>query len=219
MGRRPKNSRRKILQVAIQLFARRGYKGTTMEAIARASGVKKASLYYYFPSKRALYREALRELYQELSQAYASYMAQSKGYLERAQEMVRYTVRLMGENPKLTHLALRALLDQDPAVLELLRREGKALVDGLKVFVELGMEGGHLKRYPVELVLLMVLGVCLAPHLSPELTRLLCGSPTLPPQKQESYIQTALAILIGGLAQAPREGKVIPLTTHTPKKA
>lgn len=46
--------RRQIQQAAADLFARRGYAGTTMHEVAAASGVSKATLYHYFHDKHAL---------------------------------------------------------------------------------------------------------------------------------------------------------------------
>ncbi len=63
MGR-PKKSQRssdteikdRILTVAEQLFARKGYSSTTTREIAAAAGVNKALISYYFSSKENLYK-------------------------------------------------------------------------------------------------------------------------------------------------------------------
>jgi len=46
--------RDQILQAAAQLFANGGYAGTTMQQVARASGVSKATLYHYVQDKHDL---------------------------------------------------------------------------------------------------------------------------------------------------------------------
>ena len=48
-----------ILSAAEQVFARAGYGGATMAAIADLSGLPKANLHYYFGSKDVLYRAVL----------------------------------------------------------------------------------------------------------------------------------------------------------------
>lgn len=52
----------RILQVATNLFARRGFAAVSLRDIAAAVGVTKAALYYHFPSKDELYWEVLRDL-------------------------------------------------------------------------------------------------------------------------------------------------------------
>jgi AcrR family transcriptional regulator len=54
--------RAQIRRVAAELFDVNGYRETSMEAIADAVGIKKASVYYYFPSKDQL----LVELHEEM---------------------------------------------------------------------------------------------------------------------------------------------------------
>lgn len=58
-------TRDKIKEVALTLFAKKGYEGTTMNEIAKGVGVKKASLYAHFNGKAdlffAIYEDLARE--------------------------------------------------------------------------------------------------------------------------------------------------------------
>ena len=55
MARRATNvTRTRIQDVALALFATRGYDATSLQEIAAALDVTKAALYYHFPSKAAL---------------------------------------------------------------------------------------------------------------------------------------------------------------------
>src|SRR5437868_1607324 len=55
MARRATNvTRTRIQDVALALFATRGYDATSLQEIAAALGVTKAALYYHFPSKAEL---------------------------------------------------------------------------------------------------------------------------------------------------------------------
>ena len=47
--------REQILQTAVDLFSKRGFKGTTTKAIAKASGVSEAMVFRHFASKDELY--------------------------------------------------------------------------------------------------------------------------------------------------------------------
>lgn len=64
---RPRNSegretRREILDAALDLFAAGGYFGTSMRQIASAVGVRESALYHHFPSKKAILEGLLGEL-------------------------------------------------------------------------------------------------------------------------------------------------------------
>ena len=54
----------KILQVAIGLFAQKGYDATSTREIVEAAGVTKPMLYYYFGSKEGLCKAAIKRLVQ-----------------------------------------------------------------------------------------------------------------------------------------------------------
>jgi TetR/AcrR family transcriptional regulator len=65
-GKRPGRIRQKneemILSAAAEEFARHGYKGTSMNAIALRAGLPKANLHYYFTNKLGLYVEVMRHI-------------------------------------------------------------------------------------------------------------------------------------------------------------
>ena len=54
--------RRQLLDVALTVFASRGYHATSMNDVAEAAGVTKPVLYQHFRSKRALYLELLEDV-------------------------------------------------------------------------------------------------------------------------------------------------------------
>ena len=68
--------RRQILEIAAQLFARKGYRGTSMRDIGEQAGVLGGSLYHHIKSKDALFIElhnaALDEAERIIAQAVAA---------------------------------------------------------------------------------------------------------------------------------------------------
>ncbi len=57
------DSRARVFKAAAAEFAARGYAGANVDRIARAARLNKAMIYYHFPSKAALYREILRDMF------------------------------------------------------------------------------------------------------------------------------------------------------------
>lgn len=57
------DSKDKILDVALQLFIRNGYRGTSLNQIAEESGLTKGGVYHYFSSKDDLYYQAVRRFF------------------------------------------------------------------------------------------------------------------------------------------------------------
>ena len=63
---KPEETRREILEAAIQEFASEGVAGARTDSIAKAAGVNKALLYYYFADKEALYGAVLDSVFSGL---------------------------------------------------------------------------------------------------------------------------------------------------------
>ena len=55
-----KAKRDEIAEAAIRVFNRKGFQGASMTAVAEELGVERASLYYYFSSKEALFDDVVR---------------------------------------------------------------------------------------------------------------------------------------------------------------
>lgn len=54
------DSRSRLIEAARQEFRRDGFRGTSVDRIAAAAGVAKQTFYNHFPSKEALFEEAIR---------------------------------------------------------------------------------------------------------------------------------------------------------------
>lgn len=72
MDDRSSDTRRRILDEALDLFADRGFSGTTTRAIGAAAGVNIATLDYHFGGKQGLYDAVVGRLYEDLVQAFVS---------------------------------------------------------------------------------------------------------------------------------------------------
>jgi AcrR family transcriptional regulator len=55
-----------ILAVAEEEFANSGYNGTSLEVIARRTGIRKASLFHHFNSKRKIFDAVVRRIFDQL---------------------------------------------------------------------------------------------------------------------------------------------------------
>ena len=53
-----------ILKAAEKVFAEAGFGGATMQLIADLAGLPKANLHYYFPTKEALYRRVVQDIFE-----------------------------------------------------------------------------------------------------------------------------------------------------------
>ena len=72
-------TRERILKAAQSLFADRGYKDTSVRAIAAKAQVHQAAINYHFGSKDGLYREVLRASVRALTEHQLTHLEEIKG--------------------------------------------------------------------------------------------------------------------------------------------
>jgi AcrR family transcriptional regulator len=71
-----RQTRQAILDAALDLFAERGYFGTSLRDIAAVVGVRESAFYNYFDSKEALFSELLEASRQSKDEEWARFLAE-----------------------------------------------------------------------------------------------------------------------------------------------
>ena len=56
------NTKERIFQAALKIFAQNGYEGARIDKIANEVGINKASLYFYFKSKEDIFNELFQDI-------------------------------------------------------------------------------------------------------------------------------------------------------------
>jgi AcrR family transcriptional regulator len=87
---RSHDTRSRLRQLALKLFAEQGYEKTSLREIAEQLGVTKAALYYYFKSKEDIVRSLVEDYVAELDELIAWAQAQPRSRATRAEIVRRY---------------------------------------------------------------------------------------------------------------------------------
>jgi len=82
-------TRERILLAARKAFAEKGHDGVSMSEIASIAGVKKALIYYYFPSKEDLYYEVWRYSLDELEEHLFKEVESENVYLKKIKRLLK----------------------------------------------------------------------------------------------------------------------------------
>ncbi len=133
--REPRTGRRsgEILAVAREMFARRGYDGTSVSDIAGAVGVADGAIYRYFPSKRAVLYEVIRQFYEPVIVMAAENVVGIGDVRQQFRYLIWLQVRAFTEEPELCRLIIaevRPMEDYyESEIAELNRRYTSLLVD------------------------------------------------------------------------------------------
>lgn len=77
-----------VLETATRLFIKEGYKNVSMDDVAKACNVTKATIYYYYPTKGELYTSALIAMMDRIKLSILQILEQSKPFKERLEQLV-----------------------------------------------------------------------------------------------------------------------------------
>lgn len=90
-------SRAKIIEHALRLFATQGYDRTSVRMIAGAAGIAQGLLYNYFESKEQLLREIFEQSMRDVQESFAE--AEAAGPPEeRTEQLIRASFRVLRRN-------------------------------------------------------------------------------------------------------------------------
>ncbi|SHN46732.1 TetR/AcrR family transcriptional regulator [Cryptosporangium aurantiacum] len=149
--------RAQIIDVAAGLFTERGYHETSLETLAAAVGIRKASLYYHYPSKDAI----LLEIHEEMIEHLLGRARERTGSpTERLRGVMRDLVELMELFPGRLQIFFehyRELPAAERAASTAKRDEYHAILVGI---LRDGVEAGEFAIDDVELTALSILGSC-----------------------------------------------------------
>lgn len=85
--------RRRVLNASVEIFSKRGYRGTSMNDIAAAVGLSKPTLYHYFRSKEDILVRLYEDLLAESLAGAKAIVAAAPGPLEALRGVISYRVR------------------------------------------------------------------------------------------------------------------------------
>ncbi len=91
--------RARILDAAQMLFAKGGYEGVSMRAVAELAGCSPAALYTLFPNKRALLRNIWEEAFAALGDALEKSAKGRRDPIDRLKRLGRAFVRFWLDHP------------------------------------------------------------------------------------------------------------------------
>ena len=133
------STRSKILETAESLFARFGFAGVGMRAVADSIGVSKSALFHHFPTKRALWAAVLESSMLDFEARILAAADRGKSALDALRLSLEAVIDALAENPSRAPLLLRSLfeVEEEPA-----DAEAQAVLHRVLAKVAAGLEAG-----------------------------------------------------------------------------
>jgi AcrR family transcriptional regulator len=135
--------RQQLVAVALELFARRGYRATTMDDIAEAAGVTKPLVYQHFSSKRALYLELVTSIAHELLLAVRAAVELAEGPRQQVEMgFAAYFGLVISREAEFRLLYGRDHAD-DEELGRALRTVEDAMAEAIEPLIDAGLDDDH----------------------------------------------------------------------------
>ena len=136
--------RRQLLDVALEVFAQRGFHGASMAEVAKAAGVTKPVLYQHFGSKRDLYLQLLDDVGQRLLEEVQKATAAAGGPRQQvAAGFVAYFQFVADQESAFRLLFGGDGREADPEFALAVRRVEDAMADAIALLIEADIDDEH----------------------------------------------------------------------------
>ncbi|WP_069171968.1 TetR/AcrR family transcriptional regulator [Streptomyces griseus] len=136
MGRTPQprrgNTRQRIQDVALELFAERGYEKTSLREIAEHLEVTKAALYYHFKTKEDILNSIFEDLNRPIEDLLEWGKEQPRTLETKKEILVRYSEALSAAAPLFRFMQENQATVRDLSIGHTIKHRAIALVDLLK---------------------------------------------------------------------------------------
>lgn len=115
VGHTGDETRARIVRAALASFAERGFAGSSVRDIAKAASIRVSTLYHYFASKDALYREVQERVHEELHAIAVEELTRGLALADLTRTLVGRTFDYFLENRACLQLWCRAAVEPAPA--------------------------------------------------------------------------------------------------------
>ena len=135
--------RRQLLEVAVDVFAERGFHGTSMDEVAEAAGVTKPVLYQHFDSKRELFLELLEDVGGYLVSAVTAAVGGAAGPRQQVEAGFEAYFEFVTEQTNAFRLLFGSGSRRDEEFSEVVRRVEDVMAAAVASLIETDISADH----------------------------------------------------------------------------
>ncbi|MEY3961522.1 MAG: TetR/AcrR family transcriptional regulator [Paracoccaceae bacterium] len=144
-----------ILQAAEKVFAEAGFGGATMQLIADMAGLPKANLHYYFPTKEALYRQVVQNIFEIWLHAAGS-MDRAPGPVEGIGAYIDAKMEISRRHPDGSKVWASEVMHGAPVIQDYLETTLRDWTTGRAALIQRWIDEGKMAKVDPEHLLYML---------------------------------------------------------------
>ena len=145
LSRIQRENRATILEAALDVFSTHGFRGATLDSIAKKSGLSKPNILYYFDGKKSIHVALLSQLLD----TWLAPLRELDPHGDPTKELMSYIHRklqMSREYPRESRLFANEILQGAPRIEAFIKGELRELVDEKANLIDEWMQAGKLQK-------------------------------------------------------------------------
>lgn len=160
MGRKHTAIEQEILRAAAEHFSARGYQATTLDDIAAAAHISRATFYNYFPSKDELLRRMYRQVISSSQVAIERIANETLPVPEKLRRIIRFLIFYLSSHTPLMQVFFSELFNLSLTMSRSVTQAHRAFRETIERVVEEGVRTGDLISLNPKRFTYVLLGAC-----------------------------------------------------------
>ena len=140
-----KKNQAAILAAGLKVFSQFGFRGSTLDNIAKEAGLSKPNLLYYFSSKDAIYKALLAQLLENWLETLKAIDPQG----DPVEELLKYAthkLRMSQNFPRESRLFANEIIQGAPQIGDVLKNDLRRVIEDLAVVVNQWIAQGRIRQ-------------------------------------------------------------------------
>ncbi|MFZ5632883.1 MAG: TetR/AcrR family transcriptional regulator [Bacillota bacterium] len=154
----PDTTRERLLLVAEELFAKKGFAGTSIREIGAALGIANSSIMYYFPSKKKLYAAVLMRIADSINPVINDLPEDSGDASEQLRVMMERLMAWAQANTGYLQIIVRELMEVPDRLAHARQWYLAGVVEAMRLQVDKMKDKGKLTTIDPALFLIHLIG-------------------------------------------------------------
>lgn len=200
------DSRGRLLDAAIHLFARYGYDPVSTVAVAKATGLTQSMVHYHFGSKEKLWKEAIRKLMRDRGATFpiGKMDLRDLDHISRLKFITRTYVKANAADPNLARIMMHEGMAKSPRLNWLVEEYVQTAFSAFDAAIKDAIAAGVIRNLPVRDVTNIIVAAGAMTFSLGALLQQLYKIDILSPKHVDSLTDSIVTVLFQGLESVPR---------------
>lgn len=144
---------RRLMEKAKELFIQFGYKAVSMDQIAEAAGISKATIYNYFPSKEELFVKVMLNIADEAYKDLDNHLNNTDGAIAKIDVLINFSMEKLNQFSLAFYRDIMTNPYITSKIMAIKKQKAREIFENI---IKTGMENGEIRDIDVEFLVTLL---------------------------------------------------------------